>query len=98
MKKIYAVNLRVVADKNGDIEIILPRPIPMLRDTLGIVERAESVRRAMASPLNRSPSLPPAPLADFDDLSVMPAWAKWIYLISAGLVVAGIGMLVWASV
>jgi len=96
-KKISAVRLASVMDRDGDY-LYEPRPVPLLRETLGISERAELARRAMAEPINRSPRLPPAPLADFDDLAAMPAWAKWIYLISAGLVVAGIGMLVWASV
>jgi hypothetical protein len=55
-------------------------------------------RRAMAEPVRVSPRLPPAPLADFDDLSAMPGYAKLAFAASALLVLAGIGFLVWASV
>jgi hypothetical protein len=97
MKKISSARLELVADKNGDI-LWEPRRVPLLRETLGIAQRAELARRAMAEPIKISPRIPNPPLIDFDDLATMPGWAKWIYLISAGLIVAGIGMLVWASV
>jgi len=96
VKKFPARLLRVI-DKNGDI-IWEPRQVPLLRETLGISQRAELARRAMAEPINRSLRLPPAPLADFDDLAAMPGWAKWIYIASALLILAGIGFLVWASI
>ena len=97
MKKISAVSPRVVSDRNGDI-LWITREVPLMKETLGISQRAELARRAMAAPIDYFPRLPPAPLADFDDLTAMPGWAKCIYLISAGLIVAGIGMLVWASI
>jgi len=95
--KKFSTRLLLVSDRNNDI-LWEPRPVPLMKESLGISQRAELARRAMAAPINRSPRLPQPPLADFDDLSAMPAWAKWIYLISAGLVVAGIGFLVWASI
>jgi len=94
-KKIPAVRLASVMDRDG-YYLYEPRPVPLLRETLGISERAELARRAMAEPINRSLRLPPAPLADFDDLAAMPGWAKWIYIASALLILAGIGFLIWA--
>jgi hypothetical protein len=94
---------KIRADEKGNIiwkhgHIAEPRRVPLIRDTLGIAERAELARRAMAEPINRSPRLTPPPLADFDDLAAIPAWAKWSYVISILLVMAGIGVLIWASI
>jgi hypothetical protein len=97
MKKKFPARLLLVSDRDNDI-LWESRPVPLMKETLGISQRAELARRAMAAPIDYFPRLPPAPLADFDDLTAMPGWAKCIYLISAGLIVAGIGMLVWASI
>lgn len=96
-KKIPAVRLASVMDRDG-YYLYEPRPVPLLRETLGISQRAELARRAMAEPVRVSPRLPNPPLADFDDLAAMPGWSKWIYAVSALLVLAGIGFLVWASI
>jgi hypothetical protein len=97
MKKISSARLELVADRNGDI-IWEPRRVPLIKESLGISQRAELARRAMAEPVRVSPRLPNPPLADFDDLAAMPGWSKWIYAVSALLVLAGIGFLVWASI
>ena len=96
MKK-FPARLLLASDRNNDI-FWEPRPVPLMKETLGISQRAELARRAMAEPVHHSPRFPPAPLADLGDLAAMPAWAKWIYLVSAGLVIAGIGVLIWASI
>jgi hypothetical protein len=97
-KPIPAARLELVADKNGDI-LWEPRKVPLMRDTLGISQRAELARQAMAAPIDHSPCPPPAsPLAVFNDLAAMPGWAKWIFIGSyVLLVLTGIGMLLWAS-
>jgi hypothetical protein len=69
-----------------------------MKETLGISQRAELARQAMAAPINHSPRLQAPALADFDDLAAMPGWAKWIYIGSVLLILIGIGVLVWASV
>jgi hypothetical protein len=89
--------LKSVADRNGDI-LLEPRQVPLMKETLGISQRAELDRRAMAEPINRSPRLPPAPLADFDDLAAMPSWVKWGYAVYTLIIIAGIGVLIWASI
>jgi hypothetical protein len=96
MKK-FPARLLLVSDRNNDI-LWEPRRVPLIKETLGITQRAELARRAMAEPINRSLRLPPAPLADFDDRAAMPGWAKWIYIASALLILAGIGFLIWASI
>jgi hypothetical protein len=96
MKKFFA-RLVLVSDRNNDI-LWEPRPVPLMKESLGISQRAELARRAMAAPIDYSPRLPPAPLADFDDIAAMPGWAKKLYIVSTGLIVAGIGMLIWASI
>ncbi len=98
MKKISsAVSPQVVSDRNGDI-LWITREVPLMKETLGISQRAELARRAMAAPIDYFPRLPPAPLADFDDLTAMPSWAKWIFTTCGLLVITGIGVLIWASI
>jgi hypothetical protein len=96
MKK-FPARPQLVADRNNDI-LWEPRPVPLMKESLGISQRAELARRAMAAPIDHSLCNSPAPLADFDDLAAMPWWAKWIFIVSAMLIVAGIGMLIWASI
>jgi hypothetical protein len=96
-KKIPAASLKMILCRNGDV-LWEPRQVPLIKESLGISQRAELARRAMAEPINRSPRLSPASLADFDDLAAMPVYAKLIYVISALLVMAGIGVLIWAFI
>ena len=96
MKK-FPARLLLVSDRNNDI-LWEPRPVPLMKESLGISQRAELARQAMAAPIHYSPRLPPAPLADFDDLTAMPSWAKWGYAIITLIIMAGIGMLIWASI
>jgi hypothetical protein len=96
-KKIPAVRLASVMDRDG-YYLYEPRPVPLLRETLGISQRAELARRAMAEPVKVSPRIPNPPLSDFDDLAAMPGWAKLAYAVSALLILFGLGVMVWASV
>jgi hypothetical protein len=97
MKKIFADRPQLVSDSNGDI-LWEPRPVPLMKESLGISQRAELARQAMAAPIHYSPRLPPAPLANFDDLAAMPGWAKIGYAVITLIVIAGIGVLIWASI
>jgi hypothetical protein len=96
MKK-FPARLLLVSDRNNDI-LWEPRPVPLMKESLGISQRAELARQAMAAPIHYSPRLPPAPLSDFDDIAAMPDWAKWIFTTCILLVISGIGVLIWASI
>jgi len=97
MKK-FPARLLLVSDRNGDI-IWEPRKVPLMKESLGISQRAELARRAMASPVERHPTiLKRPPLEDFDDL--LPFKTRMVVLfglvICSWLVIAGIGVLVWS--
>ena len=97
-KRISAARLLLVSDRNGDT-LWEPRRVLLMKESLGISQRAELARQSMAAPIDHSPCPPPAsPLAVFNDLAAMPGWAKWIFIGSyVLLVLTGIGMLLWAS-
>jgi hypothetical protein len=97
-KRISVARLELVADRNGDI-LWEPRKVPLMRDTLGISQRAELARQAMASPVERHPTiLKRPPLADFDDLLPFKTrmWGLFGLVICSWLVIAGLGVLVWS--
>ena len=90
--------LESVADRNGDILWEL-RPVPLMKESLGISQRAELARRAMASTVESHPTIPKRPpLADFDDL--LPFKTRMVVLfglvLCSWLVIAGLGVLVWS--
>jgi len=97
MKK-FPVRPQLVTDRNGDI-LWEPRRVPLLKETFGISQRADLARRAMASPVERHPTiLKRPPLADFDDL--LPFKTRMVVLfglaLCSWLVIAGLGVLVWS--
>jgi hypothetical protein len=90
--------LKSIADRNGDI-ILEPRQVPLMKETLGISQRAELARRAMASPVESHPTiLKRPPLAVFDD--PLPFKTRMVVLfglvICSWLLIAGLGVLVWS--
>ena len=97
-KRISAARLLLVSDRNGDT-LWEPRLAPLMNETLGISQRAELARRAMASPVERSkPEMPPnnyetaAPNGFRRSAMVVLfglAFCLW-------LVIAGLGVLVWS--
>ncbi len=93
MKK-FTPHSQLVTDRNGDI--LWEHQIPMMKESLGISQRAELARRAMATPIDHSPCHSPALPNVRNKIAAIPWWAKWIYIGSALLVLSGIGMLVWA--
>ena len=106
MKK-FPARLLLVSDRNNDI-LWEPREVPLMKETLGISQRAELARRAMASPIDHShcPTPPPPPpppppalccMTCSIESPLMPPWEKWIYIGGAILVLSILGMLVWAA-
>jgi hypothetical protein len=97
MKK-FPARLLLVSDRNNDI-LWEPREVPLMKETLGISQRAELARRAMASPVERHPTIPKRPpLADFDDL--LPLKTRMVVsfglVLCSCLVIAYLGILVWS--
>jgi hypothetical protein len=70
-----------------------PRPIPMLRDTLGIAERAELARRAMAEPIRYRPPQPA--LEDFDGLAPARGIAWGVGITALVVALVGLVILLW---
>lgn len=75
-----------------------PRRVPLMKETLGISQRDELARLAMAAPINHDPRLAAPVLADSDNFhpnrrqfltQVGLALCAWIVLL-------GLGFLVWA--
>jgi hypothetical protein len=91
MKKFPARPL-LVSDRNNDI-LWEPRPVPLMKKSLGISQRAELARRAMAEPIPDR-----QPVEDFDGLAPARciAWAIGITALSVSLI--GLGVLIWASI
>jgi hypothetical protein len=86
MKK-FPARLLLVSDRNGDI-IWEPRKVPLMKESLCISQRAELARRAMASPVERYPTiLKRPPLEDSDDL--LPFKTRMVVLF-------GLAILVWS--
>jgi len=93
MKKFH-IRLQLVSDRNGDI--LWERPVPLMKETIGISQRAELARRAMATPIDHSHCHSPALPNVTNNLAAIPWWAKLMYIGSALLVLSGIWILVWA--
>jgi hypothetical protein len=96
MKKFH-IRLQLVSDRNGDI--LWERPVPLMKETIGISQRAELARRAMASPVERHPTiLKQPPLADFDDLLPFETRMRVFFglVFCSWLLIAGLGVLVWS--
>ena len=92
MKKISSARLELVADKNGNI-VYEPRKVPMIKESLGISERAELARRAMAEPIKYNRPQPMLEVADGLAPARGIAWAIGITALLAAII--GLVILLW---